>query len=186
MWLYIGLVAFVLVGRYLTANDAVYDGGYLPTLDITPTNSDVMEISYKGTALPAGIRNNNPLNVMYDGVSIWNGADGVANNFITFSSFVWGVRCALYLLRKYIKVYQLRTIPQIVNRWAPVGHGNNNPVLYANHVSLWSGIPITAQLDADDMEQMSRLVRAMCRQENGNGYENYITGDIIQAAWIRL
>lgn len=72
--------------------------------------------------LPLAIRLKNPLNII-QGRNPWIGQVGTfsANGLIycEFDSFEHGMRAALYLLRKYVFKYNLRTIDAIISRWCP-------------------------------------------------------------------
>jgi hypothetical protein len=67
-----------------------------------------------------GLRNNNPLNIIKSN-TIWLGQTNCTSEstFCTFSSMQYGFRAALKLLKNYYCVHHLRTIRDIVSRWAP-------------------------------------------------------------------
>ena len=72
-----------------------------------------------------GIRNNNPANIRRG--CNWRGlADKQTDSaFCQFESMVWGVRALLVTLRTYVVKHKRRTIPQIIERWAPPQDGND-------------------------------------------------------------
>ena len=98
-----------------------------------------------------GIRNNNPLNIRRS-KDKWQGqinANVNANDknsspkgdaeFVQFYSMEWGWRAAFVILCKtYYGKYKLRTIRDIVSRWAPAKE--NNTEAYIRHVSDYTGI----------------------------------------------
>ena len=91
-----------------------------------------------------GIRNNNPLNIRRSGDK-WQGQVNVNVNgsgeaeFCVFSSMEYGWRAAFVILCKtYYGRYKLRTIRDIVSRWAPAKE--NNTAAYIRHVSDYTSI----------------------------------------------
>ena len=90
--------------------------------------------------LPRGIRNNNPLNIRRSGDK-WQGLKTLQEDkeFFQFETIEWGWRAAFVILCKtYYGKYKLRTIRNIVSRWAPAKE-NNTPA-YIRHVSDYTGI----------------------------------------------
>ena len=99
--------------------------------------------------LPRGIRNNNPLNIRLS-KDKWQGqinANVNDNNsslkgesdFCQFYTMEYGWRAAFVILcRTYYGKYGLKTIRDIVSRWAPPKE-NNTPA-YIRHVSDYTGI----------------------------------------------
>jgi len=93
---------------------------------------------------PRGIRNNNPLNIRLS-KDKWQGQRPPSNSpegekvFCQFSTMEYGWRAAFVILCKtyYVK-YKLRTIRDIVSRWAPANE--NNTAAYIRHVSDYTGI----------------------------------------------
>jgi hypothetical protein len=89
---------------------------------------------------PRGIRNNNPLNIRRSG-DRWQGLRALQEDraFCQFSTMEYGWRAAFVILCKtyYVK-YKLRTIRDIVSRWAPANE--NNTAAYIRHVSDYTGI----------------------------------------------
>ena len=112
---------------------------------------------------PRGIRNNNPLNIRRSGdkwqgqinattpnPSFPEGKGTITENissprggregvFCQFSTMEYGWRAAFVILCKtYYNKYKLRTIRDIVSRWAPAKE--NNTAAYIRHVSDYTGI----------------------------------------------
>ena len=90
--------------------------------------------------LPRGIRNNNPLNIRKS-ADKWQGLSTLQEDqeFFQFETIEWGWRAAFVILCKtYYGKYKLRTIRDIVSRWAPAKE-NNTPA-YIRHVSDYTGI----------------------------------------------
>ena len=100
---------------------------------------------------PRGIRNNNPLNIRlssdkWQGQIYANVNDNDNNSspkgdaeFVQFYSMEYGWRAAFVILcRTYYGKYGLKTIRDIVSRWAPAKE--NNTEAYIRHVSDYTGI----------------------------------------------
>lgn len=76
----------------------------------------------KSTHTPTrGERNCNPLNIRHskyyrwEGERAWPDADG----FCVFTSLRYGLRACFALLRSYRRAHGLRTLREIISRWAP-------------------------------------------------------------------
>lgn len=118
--------------------------------------------------LPRGYRNNNPLNIRYSKSNKWIGevAKNTDGTFEQFTTMAYGYRAAFQLLRKYINQYNLRTVAEIINRWAPPTE--NNTAGYISRVIGINGWTAAQEIDPDDKEEMTKLVYAMAIVENGN------------------
>lgn len=130
--------------------------------------------------LPRGIRNNNPLNIRIG--NRWEGESPhpTDTEFEQFVSMEYGVRAAFILLRRYIKRYHLRTIWDIISRWAPSTENNTNK--YARFVSEKMGISVCDVLDCTNRFQMVNLVCAMAQYENGQ----QIDRELVERVYMRL
>jgi len=119
------------------------------------------------SALPRGMRNNNPLNIEHSPANDWRGlADPPTDGrFCRFSTMELGVRAAAVLIRNYQTRYGLRTVRGIVSRWAP--KVENNVSAYVASVVRHSGLEPDERLDLNDARVLVRLIRAMARHENG-------------------
>ena len=136
-----------------------------------------------GTRLPRGIRNNNPLNIRKS-KSKWQGLveNSPDKEFCVFEHMKWGWRAAFKLLcDTYYKQWGLRTIRDIIHRWAPPNVGNHADV-YIAQVAMSIGWPDSVPMP-DPKENPSlwrRMAWAMARIENGTlkglGYEDMIVG----------
>lgn len=114
-----------------------------------------------------GYRNNNPLNIVKSN-SKWQGMSTVQNDkrFVTFVSMDYGYRAAIKLLFGYQSRYGLKTIEQMVSRWAP--HFENDTNAYVDTVSKRTGIPKSEIVDLrKDEKSCIRIVEAMSFVENG-------------------
>ena len=133
---------------------------------------------------PRGIRNNNPLNIRRS-KDKWQGqinpsgngnVNGNGNNsspkgdaeFVQFYSMEYGWRAAFVILcRTYYGKYGLKTIRDIVSRWAPAKE--NNTEAYIRHVSDYTGIAPNKVLGSPQEHPTQWLLigYAMAVVENG-------------------
>ena len=133
---------------------------------------------------PRGIRNNNPLNIRLS-KDKWQGQinpSGNANvndndnnsslkgesDFCQFYTMEYGWRAAFVILCKtYYGKYKLRTIRDIVTRWAPPKE--NNTEAYIRHVSDYTGIGPDRDLGDPQTHPTNWLLigYAMAVMENG-------------------
>ena len=130
--------------------------------------------------LPRGIRNNNPLNIRLS-KDKWQGQINAnvnvnGNNsspkgdaeFVQFYSMEYGWRAAFVILcRTYYGKYGLKTIRDIVSRWAPAKE--NNTEAYIRHVSDYTGIAPNKVLGSPKEQPTQWLLigYAMAVVENG-------------------
>lgn len=116
-----------------------------------------------------GYRNNNPLNIKNTGIH-WEGMVETQTDpvFVQFVSPEYGYRAGAKILKTYINKYNLRTIRQIISRWAPTSE--NDTESYIRFVSEFLGYNPDTVMDWFDIP---RLLQAMTRFENG-----YIKHDI--------
>lgn len=113
-----------------------------------------------------GYRNHNPLNIRHSS-SKWQGMarDQTDPQFVQFTANVWGYRAAFKLLRNYYIRHNLRTIRQLISRWAP---GNeNNTDGYIATVSRMAQISPNHLLAYNDANAWIAIVTAMAYVENG-------------------
>ena len=104
-----------------------------------------------------GQRNNNPMNIV-GGPNRWQGMKGKQEdrNFVQFTTMTYGVRAAMILLTKYHRDYNLKTVPEIVHRWAPDGgEAEKNYITHVRNTLFKSDIN---QTRAD----LLKLMQAMC------------------------
>lgn len=112
-----------------------------------------------------GLINRNPGNIRHDGIR-WQGeADGTDKSFKTFGSMPYGYRAMFVTLNTYQKKYGLRTIREMVSRWAPPSE--NHTELYIVKVSEWSRIGPDTKITTTNRDVMTPIVAAMSRMENG-------------------
>ena len=121
--------------------------------------------------LPRGIRNCNPLNIRRTPTSSWKGMrdEQSDKSFCQFKHMKYGFRAAFFLLKLYYAQHKLRTIRQIINRWAPASDGNHTEA-YIAHVCAESGIGPDDTLPylTDNGLTWLKIVIAMSDVECGN------------------
>ena len=126
----------------------------------------------KVVKMPRGIRNNNPLNMEYHDRNKWHGQlkynKLIEPRFCRFEHMMWGYRAAACLLRKYINHYKLKTVPEIINMWAPPGENQTNA--YVKQVCDVSHLSESTVIDFNNQVQMLALMSAMTVVENGAAY----------------
>ena len=134
--------------------------------------------------LPRSIRNNNPLNIDSNPNNKWVGimphdqrnADQLAEKrFEIFQSQVFGFRAAALLLQNYQDRHGLKTIREIINRWAPpkgVDHTTGqsytqNTHSYVNVVARAAGVEPDDPVRIADYAVMRPVIEAMAMHETG-------------------
>src|SRR5215207_4164121 len=106
-----------------------------------------------------GIRNNNYLNVK-NGSDPWQDAEGKPSQtdergHAVFTDPAYGVRAGITLLRSYFFKHNLRTIAEILSRWAPASDTvgslpnapQNSPAEYSAFVAARVGVGFNDKLD---------------------------------------
>lgn len=136
------------------------------------------------TKLSRGIRNNNPGNIRNSERNDWKGevakADKKDQAFEEFETMAEGVRAMMLLLQKYQRSYNLHTVKELVERWAP--RNENNTAAYVCTVCKEMQMPECCGLDLTDKGTMCALVDAMCFVENGV----HIDMADIEAGWEKM
>lgn len=125
-----------------------------------------------------GLRNNNPGNIRrsrvhYDG-EVTPSRDA---EFKEFESMAYGYRAMFTLLNTYRRRYNLSTIRQMINRYAPPSE--NFTEGYIRFISRTTGIRPDETLDTRAARDMIPVVAAMSEIENGT---KAITSDV-EAGW---
>ena len=115
---------------------------------------------------PRGIRNNNPLNIERTGDK-WLGmrAEQSDQRFVQFETTAYGYRAAIVILRNYVARYGLKTLRQVLHRWAPPTENNTDG--YLSTVSHRAKILPDTPLNMWDVEPVTRLLEAMTYVECG-------------------
>ncbi len=85
--------------------------------------------------------------------------------FKQFESLAWGYRAIFVLLNTYRRKHRLRTIPEMIARWAPPSE--NHTSAYINAVCRSTGIPLDEEIDTLDPNTMIPIAAAISQVENG-------------------
>lgn len=114
-------------------------------------------------SIPRGIRNHNPGNIRHG--DKWQGLAQAQNDtdFCTFCSPEHGIRAIAVILLNYQRKHGLRSVREIIARWAPPTE--NNTEAYAVHVARLLGVDADAPINVAD--RLPDLLPAIIRHENG-------------------
>ena len=118
--------------------------------------------------LPRGIRNNKPGNIRLTREE-WRGAVPNENEkeFITFLTPQFGIRAIAKIVKNYNKKYNLTTVREIIQRWAPPVE--NDTESYIENVCARLGVGPGEPIDINDDRVLIELVKGIIKQENGPG-----------------
>ena len=78
----------------------------------------------------------------------------------------YGIRAMARMLRVYQNKYGLKTIKDIINRWAPSHENKTND--YIDFVSKETGIAKDQILDLNKDGQLAQIINAIIKFENSN------------------
>ncbi len=121
-----------------------------------------------------GIRNHNPMNLRITNTS-WNGKiKGDDKSFETFKSAEYGIRAGAKVLITYQKKYELNTVNQLINRFAPPIENDTNS--YAQHIAANLGVGIDEPINVKD--NLYILISSIIKHENGDN--PYSKGTILE------
>lgn len=111
-----------------------------------------------------GLRNNNPGNIRRS-ADRWQGMREQQTDpeFVQFTAATYGIRALAKVLLNYQQLHGLRTVRQIINRWAPPNE--NNTAAYVSHVAAKLGV--SPDQDIAVRLHLKPLVEAIIRHENG-------------------
>ena len=115
---------------------------------------------------PRGIRNNNPGNIRRSN-DRWMGlrTKQTDPDFFQFTAPEWGYRALIKTLQTYRRKHGLRTIADLISRWAPANE--NNTSAYIRSVCQEMQVPDSYVPDVEDKGTMCALAAAISRHENG-------------------
>lgn len=115
---------------------------------------------------PRGIRNHNPGNIRRSS-DPWQGLAERQGDveFFTFKSPIYGIRALARTLITYQDKHGLRTIHQIIGRWAPPVENNTNA--YVRAVAEATDLDADQMLDLHDFDYLFPLTKAIIKHENG-------------------
>ncbi len=114
-----------------------------------------------------GYRNNNPLNIRRNDTK-WQGLREKQTDsaFFQFKEIAYGYRAAIKILRIYQSKYGLKTLREMINRWAPPME--NDTAVYIYTVCTRSNIRHDVPIDLYDKDIVCRILEAMAFVENGS------------------
>jgi len=114
--------------------------------------------------LTRGIRNNNPGNLRINKSNNWQGKINSSDKeFEQFINIAFGLRALMITLRTYQNKHGLRTIRQIINRWAPGSENNTNK--YIDAVAGSMSLSPNAELDLSSKSILVQLAKAIVKHE---------------------
>ena len=133
-----------------------------------------------------GVSNRNPGNLtVLSGGQKWKGqigtdvtGDQYGHVYAVFSDHHWGLRACAKLLRNYQNNHGLKTVGEMINRYAP-SEGGNPTNSYATFVEGQMLLRPGEQINLNDDGTLVELVRAVVRFENG--YHPYSAQTIMSA-----
>lgn len=130
------------------------------------------------TRIPRGIRNHNPGNIRRTS-DPWQGlaTPQIDREFFTFKTATYGIRALARVLINYQDEHKLRTIRQIICRWAPANE--NDTVGYIASVEKATGFEADRPLDMHKFIHLEPVVKAIIRHENGQ--QPYTDSEITKA-----
>lgn len=111
------------------------------------------------------VRNNNPFNIRVNRKNRWRGKIPTDEPFERFASLDYGIRAGIKLLRNYQDYYGLRTLEQIIYKFAPPFE--NNTIGYIDKVSEQTGIEKDKPIDLYEKDTLLAICQYMIEVEMG-------------------
>lgn len=118
---------------------------------------------------PRAVRLNNPCNLRRSSI-VWMGhaAEQPDPEFVAFKSPEWGFRAAFKTLRTYQTKYGLRSVEQMITRWAPPSE--NPTAAYVRRVAVAMGVGMKDPVDLTNVELAVSMLAEMSLVEAGGRY----------------
>lgn len=113
-----------------------------------------------------GYRNFNPGNIRNSPVRYLGEKESTDIAFKQFESMAWGFRAMFVLLDTYRVRYGLKTLQQMIERYAPPSE--NDTTGYVGYITRRTRIADISSVDTRSEKQMIPLVTAMAAMENGS------------------
>ncbi|KTL63305.1 structural protein [Photorhabdus laumondii subsp. laumondii] len=115
-----------------------------------------------------GIRNNNPGNIRWgdDWQGLMPASQRTDKSFCQFVGPEYGLRAMIKILHNYNRKYGLKTVKEIISRWAPTNE--NNTDAYINHVCKGTGVTRDQVVDVFNKVFMTELIKSIITMENGS------------------
>ena len=155
-------------------------GVFGAAIGVNPTKKTGAE-KYDGVTPPA-IFYNNPFALIQAKPDNWTGLvgvnkdtrDNIPDGFLMFATKEDGMRAGLInLYNVYFKPNNgVTTIAAIFPRYAPTGHGNNDPQQYIRSASKISGIPANKIINFANTKDIVSLSKAIYTVEAGKNWIN--------------
>ena len=119
--------------------------------------------------IPRGVRNNNPGNIDYSPVNDWYGqlahVPSIESRFCRFNEPENGMRALGKLLQTYQRKHKLKTVRQIINRWAPPKE--NDTGAYVRQVAAAIDVHPDTPIDVTRPDVLRALIVSIIHHENG-------------------
>jgi len=112
-----------------------------------------------------GLRNNNPGNIRQSGAKyLGEVRPSTDSAFKQFETIAWGYRAVFVLLHSYQVKHGLKTIREMISRYAP--DSENNTEGYIKRVATDSGVNADMPICTNDGIVMISIIAAMSAVEN--------------------
>lgn len=138
------------------------------------------------SSLARGIRNNNPGNIDYNKANQWQGQLGLEvgvpkPRFARFDTPENGLRALGKLLQTYQIKHGLKTVKQIISRWAP--STENDTEAYVRSVEKRTGTAPGTEVNMKDQKVLRGFTEAIAIHENGfNPYTDAVYAEGVRRA----
>ena len=133
-----------------------------------------------------GIRNNNPGNIDYNKNNQWRGQISIETSainprFAKFDTPENGIRALAKLLLNYQRLHGLKTVREIINRWAPPVE--NITSAYVKAVAAACEVNADEVIYLRDRKLLKHMVVAIIKHENGSQpYSDFVIATGISEA----
>lgn len=115
--------------------------------------------------IPRGVRLNNPGNLRHGDAWLGRAKEQPDPEFIAFATPEYGLRALVKTLITYQRKHGLRTVREIITRWAPPSE--NDTDAYIRAVARALDRDDDAPVDVRMLRDARALVEAIVRHENG-------------------
>jgi len=130
--------------------------------------------------LTRGIRNNNPGNIKINKANNWQGKiNSTDKEFEQFINIAMGLRALMVTLRTYQNKHGLKTIRQIISRWAP--GSENNTEKYISAVAGFMSVAPNSEVDLSSKSTLIQLSKAIVKHECSPDHYRITHEDYLEA-----
>lgn len=128
-----------------------------------------------------GLRNKNPANIRFNKANKWQGQIGSDDKgFVIFDDASNGIRALAKLLRNYQSKHGLKTVSEIINKYAPPNE--NLTGAYVDSVAKKLNVNPNQEITLTD-DVLFHFVNAIIKHENGvNPYDSKFVQEAISRA----